>query len=316
MSCHLVSAGENRVERNPYYTDYLDFDVYHIYTSNLEKCIDNPSLEKFDAICETKRKYIRLIYSTGNYRGWENKEDYESDKTDYCLTINFNAINFMIDNYNLNKILSENKIIGKVKENALLSFMDDDFDNFPDVIWIRTTEDEIYYIVADDELDDGSHIFFHRTKFEENGKIYNEAEFKSKYLWNDGSLYINGRLVEGRDNPIFMPGVCRIPIRTVLEELGYKVDYDAKNKAILAEKNNKKYAFILRTFEREDQYISDYPKDVIQVPNIYTYFRNNRFYVKAVGGLGIFFDSLGYKNSNCDIDYINRNYYINTENKV
>ena len=313
MSYCYSYANENRIIKTDIYNEYLDYNIYFLPLYEIESCVENPVLENFDNICNDKVMYVRELFNIGSLRSWRTKDGYESNAGELHWTrgISFNALKFMENNDNLNEFLRKNNIEGNVSESALLIFTWNDFDTFPKTIWIKTTKDEIYYIVADDELDDDSNIFFHPTEFKENGKLYNEEAFKSKYLWHDGNLYINGKLVEDSPNPIFMSGTCRIPIRTVLEGLGYKVDYDAKNDAILVEKNNKKYAFLLRTYE----YVTDYPENVVQIIcHGYLYDRNDRIYISAIGGLAEFFDGLGYEKRNCDIDYINRNYFINIEN--
>ncbi len=309
-----VSASENNIKDYGEYIVFENYNIYEVEGSYLMNFIDNPSIEFLDKVCLSKFRYVRHIKQSGNsflsYSSFEDAIDNDEEVLSIRLPL-FSEENLKyISNENMNAVLKNNNVEGEVRTVALINFFWETFDNCPIIVWINTKNNENYYLIYEYEKVDGE---FKGVPEFCKIKLSTQKEFEEKFRWKEGSLFINGTKIEGNLQPIFQGDTLRVPLRAILEEYGFKVEWDMENKVIIVSRENVKYAVLLNADVNTERFKSnEYGSDIIQIPfceNIF--FKDERIYVGVYDRLWELMKSLGINEYQCNVDYDNKSVYIN-----
>lgn len=184
------------------------------------------------------------------------------------------------------------------------------YDNCPIIVWINTEKNNNYYLIFEYERIDGE---LKGVPDFSKIKLSTQEEFEEKFKWKRGVLFINNTKVESNLQPIFQGDTLRVPVREILEGYGFDVNWDMENKVILAYRDGIEYAILLGTDENMRRLkIDEYESDVIQIPFFESIFlKDDTIYVGVYDHLWELMKSLGINEYQCNIDYDNKNVYIN-----
>lgn len=276
------------------YMFFKNSPVYFIYGSDFENFFESPNMEKLESFCFKKyssaqynKETDSIIFNLEKAENGVGRYDLESgtetyDATNSVIPVSPQKIS-MLEKGNINLLLKKNGIYSSAKS-VVLIITEWGGEVYPYIVWINTNDGDNYYLTSDYSyayeisINWASEVF--NTNWNETTPISQEI-FESMYLWHEGQLYVNDKKIENKPMPIFERYVVRIPIRTLLEEWGFKdITWDKDNQALLAvsEKDNKNYAILLPIEER----VSTYPDDIVQLEyHGFLYSKNSRFYTTA-----------------------------------
>lgn len=319
LSSNLVFANTIKKFEDDMYIYIENLSVYFIYGNYLDKCLNEPTIEKLDSIAYKKyssMKYLKdknIMCFNVEEKEYNSKVEYKVEESGSIFSIKNME---MLEPSNVNQILKKNNIYSEVKSISII-LTDWGDETFPYIVWINTTDNNNYYLTSDlnysFEESEGWMEEVYNVNWNE-AKPLSQEKFNNMYLWREGQLYVNGEMVENRPMPIFERYICRVPIRTMLEEYGFKnIQWDRDNSAILAYslKDNKTYAFLLPMNKNlYNKNVLIYGNDIVQKQINMGYdglfFSNGRFYMSPhdyILFLGYTFNDNGY---DYDIDYKNQ----------
>ena len=301
-----VFANENDINDNGKYITFDDYLIYDIYATDFFSFVEHPCLSVLDSVCVSKYCYLWYNYNEDLLRG----RDELSDNVKYLGYEESISDLYYLQKENIYDVLKKNNVNKEINTIALINILWNDYDVFPNVIWINTNNNENFYIISESEP-----IGFFQENgdlpkvmpFSENGIFLTQNEFAEKFEWKTGDIYIDNNKIDTQLLPIFFSSTVRIPIRTVLESLGFEVSYDVKNHVIFAEDNNKKYAILLNTEENlKRNHIDEYEDDIIQVQYFEPIYRKDGYlYISGFGWFKDFME-LFDKNYVCNVDFTKR----------
>ena len=217
--------------------------VYSFGYDVFQEFLGNPSRE----ILEQKENntMISVFTKTDSYDGLIKCEiiNREPIQVDYGkggdmkignLPVYSSLIDFVNNKESLKKFLYDKGIVGKIEDVIIL-----DIRNMPVTIWLRVNQ-ENYFITVNEKYDDyvkrdDSCMYIYR--------LYSYLDYFNKFGVKDGKLLIIGKeITAGNYVKIHYSGAY-IPFRTVMENLGAKVEWDIKKNAVLLICNDKEYVF-------------------------------------------------------------------------
>lgn len=321
LSILFILLGANAVyaqkEEIRDYGNYIDFENYNIYElsgAKLAKFTENPSFDTLEKICMGSYSCVRYI--RGDNVSVLSKLSMGKDGNSGLMTsqLQYNEENMKyISRNNMNKLLYEKGINDTINTVTMIEVGWCDGDASPYIVWINTMSNKNYFLVYDEPVYWSEN--YKRKNFSkfEDLEFIDYEEFKNRYIWKTGSLYINNNLIEDTINPIFLRYIFRIPVRGLLEGLGYEVTWDGEHQAILVSKNNHTKAILLNTDENLiNGRVDSYPDNIEQVlPYPAMYFNiNNSLYISGYGYLKNILDSLGEYYNTYEVDFDNRSIFI------
>lgn len=129
---------------------------------------------------------------------------------------------------NISNILKDNGIYEKVSTVALVCVGEfDQYSIFPATIWIKTINNNNYYLVYQGNYNENSHFDIQNIKF------MNSTEYINKYSIKTGEFYLNNKYVNLDTKIKFQCNrYLYIPIRDLLESLGSKVTWNNDLKSV------------------------------------------------------------------------------------
>lgn len=148
------------------------------------------------------------------------------------MPVYVSLVDFIGDKENIKKFLSQNDVVGEIKNVAMLEDQ-----NIPVTIWLQVNQ-ENFFITIDEKFEDYSN---NPNTNEYVYRLYTYLEYRNKFGIKDGKLKVNDKdITEGNYVKFQYYGVY-IPFRAIMENLGAKVDWDADRNVVLLTCNDKEY---------------------------------------------------------------------------
>lgn len=315
LSINAVYAQKEEIRDYGNYIDFENYNIYELSGSNLAEFTENPALSTLEKVCI--RSYSCVRYIRSDDVSVLSKLSMSKNGTSGIMTSQhqYNEENMKYICYdNMNKLLEKKGINDTINTITMIDVSWCDGDASPYIVWINTMSNKDYFLIYDEPpywSENGKGKYF--NKFEDLEFIDYE-EFKDRYTWKTGSLYINNKLIENIINPLFLRYTFRVPVRGLLEGLGYDVTWDGEHQSILVSKDNHTKAILLNTDENLiNGKVSSYSDSIEQIlPYPAVYFNiNNSLYIPGYGYLKNLLISLGESFDTYDVDFDNRNIFIN-----
>ena len=221
MASLMVKANQEIEESNE--NKYTPFTIYYLMSNQLDEIMNkNLDLNKIGTTWTTEQIIPKLDPSTNSIIGaYVNGADVSNPNLEILFDKNYlhqyllEALNCQIDEYwILDCSSSLNCYVVMVKHDNTMSFMT-----------ILINGYEIY------------------GEFE-NKKIYSWDEFSWRCRAKPCTLIINNKLINCDQPPIVQYNKVLFPLRIILENLGFQVDWDEETENVIFTKGNDKCTYI------------------------------------------------------------------------
>lgn len=202
---------------------------------------------------------------------------------------------------NISNILKDNGIYDNVSTVALVCVGEfDQYSIFPATIWIKTINNNNYFLVYQGNYNENSYF---DTK---NIKFMNSEEYIDKYAIKTGEFYLNNKYVDLDTKIKFQcDRYLYIPIRDLLESLGSKITWNNDLKSVSFTCNGNIYTIYndLLNFKNNIQN-QETLRGYNSVP-----FIDGKMYI----GVGYLEEIAEIFNMDINIDYSNRSIYLSNK---